>query len=215
VDPDAKQDLLGVGTRGAGDLTGPHLPVRRPADNPFASKRIENLRFRFRYTDLPALLKTCRLMDWRGAIVGAKGSGKTTLLETLAAAVADRARLVRLPADSRNPMALINEQLAAPLVDGDIVFLDSAGQLGRLQWWWVSKRWRRVVITAHRRGRLPTLTECRTDLALLDELVAELAPDDIDQLRPELPGLFASEGGDLRRCFRRLYDLYSPRTRSG
>jgi hypothetical protein len=51
----------------------------------------------------------------------------------------------------------------------------------------------------------------RTDPALLRELVAELAPGEVDRMGIDLDGLFRRHRGDVRSCLRALYDLYAGR----
>ena len=69
----------------------------------------------------------------------------------------------------------------------------------------------RLVATLHRPGRLPTLFECTTDAHLLGSLVRYLAPDDAVILEPHLAGLLRRHDGNIRHCFRELYDLYAGR----
>jgi hypothetical protein len=68
-----------------------------------------------------------------------------------------------------------------------------------------------LVATLHRPRLLPTLIECRTDLGLLRELVAELAPADAPLLEPRLDELFERHRGNIRLCLRELYDVYAGR----
>ncbi|MFO1093892.1 MAG: hypothetical protein U0992_11360 [Planctomycetaceae bacterium] len=69
-----------------------------------------------------------------------------------------------------------------------------------------SRRHAGLVITVHTPGRLPTLIDCRTTVALLESRVARLAPDDVDRWRDQLPALFARCDGNIRDCLRELYD---------
>ncbi len=190
-------------------MTGHKIPTHRAADNPFAAGHIENLRFRSDAFDLASLLDRLEHLDWRAAIIGPQGSGKTTLLEALAAEIGSTAHLVSLPGDCCRPDPTIHQQLPRTISVSDLVLLDSAGQLGWITWRWLSRHWQRVVITSHRPGRLPTLVECHTSPRLLAELVGELTPKHASRLEPMLPGLFEQHGGDIRQCFRELYDLFA------
>ncbi len=185
------------------------LPTYRPADNPFAAGRIEKLAYRADGFDIASLTTRLQQMQWRGAIVGPPGSGKTTLLECLAREVGAGAELVRLTGDCNRPSLIILGQLLPPAGSGGIVLLDSAGRLGPLEWWRLRRRYKSIVITSHRPGRLPTLAECTTSPRLLADLVRELTPQHANELEPMMHDLLDRHRGDVRACFRELYDLFA------
>ena len=187
----------------------------RPADNPFASHRIEGLAFRNRDFEVAELCRHLENFRGRAAIVGPKGSGKTTLLEELAAALPGNKIRVRIEASSRRPWRSARSQLPKAVTPNHVVLVDGAGQLGPLGWHLflrATRHSRIFVATLHRPGRLPALVECRTDHGLLRDLVEELAPSDAPALTPRLERLFERHGGDIRLCFRELYDVYAGRT---
>jgi hypothetical protein len=190
----------------------------RPADNPFASHRIDALAFRargFHPSELPVRL---RRLGGRAAIVGREGSGKTTLLEELANHLLDQAIVVRLPGSCPQPWATARDQLPNDLQAGHTVLVDGGEQLGTSGWRRLLQRTSPaggLIATLHRPGRLPILVECRTDLELLRELVAALAPAVATELAPLLPELFERHAGNLRLCFRELYDVCGGRIQAG
>jgi hypothetical protein len=186
----------------------------RPADNPFASHRIDGLAFRAHGVQPSELLNRLRRLGGLATIVGPEGSGKTTLLEELTNHLRDRAIVVRLPGSCPQPWATARDQLPKELNRGHTVLVDGGEQLGAVAWRRLLRRTSPaggLVLTRHRPGGLPILVECRTDLELLRELVAELAPDHARDLDPLLPGLFERHAGNLRLCFRDLYDVCSGR----
>jgi hypothetical protein len=94
------------------------------------------------------------------------------------------------------------------------VFVDGCEQLGAIGWRRLLHETRRaaaVIVTLHRPGRLPTLVECRTDPRLLRKLVDDLAPREALHLGKGLDELFLRHNGNLRQCFRELYDVYAGR----
>ena len=96
-----------------------------------------------------------------------------------------------------------------------LVLVDGAEQLGPIGWHLLlraTRHARSLVATLHRPGRLPTLIECRTRSRLLCDLVEELTPADA-QLEPGLEELFHRHGGNIRFCFRELYDVYAGESR--
>ena len=180
----------------------------RARDNPFASDRVLEVRYR-----LPdgwtweGLLDRLAGLGWRAAIVGPHGRGKTTLLEDLAPRLEARGFRVRtLTLWDEHPR--LNHEDRERLRDlglRDFVLLDGAEQLGRLPWLFLKLRCRRaggLLITSHRPGLLPTLLECRTSPELLAGIVRELTGEELSGAED----LFTRHGGNLRSALRELYD---------
>jgi hypothetical protein len=190
------------------------LPLR-PAENPFASHRVEGLSYRHRGSSRPDLEERLMVLGGRAAVVGPKGTGKTTLTGELATRFDRDAVRVAIPAACPQPWQAVRSQLPRTVGGRHAVFVDGAEQLGPVGWRRLLHATRNatcLVVTLHEAGRLPTLTECRTDAELLRELVQILAPDQAKALDPLLPGLFECHDGNIRECFRELYDLFAGRT---
>jgi energy-coupling factor transporter ATP-binding protein EcfA2 len=187
----------------------------RPADNPFASHRIEGLAYRCDGRAAAALGRRLEVKRGRSAIVGPKGSGKTTLLEELASALPGESVLVRIEGGCRHPWRTVRTQLPRPVTPKHLVLVDGAEQLGLIGWRLLlraTRHARSLVATLHQPGRLPTLVECTPDHDLLHALVEELTPDDAPKLKPHLEELFQRHEGNIRSCFRELYDVFAGRT---
>jgi ABC-type molybdenum transport system ATPase subunit/photorepair protein PhrA len=168
-------------------------------ENPYRVSRVETLRFRGS-EPVAQLADTVRSHSYRGAIVGPEGSGKSTLLRELADSIAAdgiRVRVVRFDGVAA---------LASALVDRDTVWLvDGAERIPPPIRATLAKLVRRIVITAHHEtSYLPLLALCDTDLALLDDLLAELAGPTAGSDVAE--ALFRESGGNLRLVFQALYD---------
>jgi ABC-type dipeptide/oligopeptide/nickel transport system ATPase subunit len=182
----------------------------RPADNPFASRRIDALGYRFHRGAIDDIETALALHGNRGAIVGPHGSGKTTLLEELAVHLSGIIVRVRLDTEIDWPVRTAIGALPTRIGPDHAVLIDGAEQLGPLSWRRVHHRIRHagtIVITSHRPGRLPTIHECTTDVELLKSLIAELAPEGVDAV--DFEGLFHRHNGNIRLCFRELYDACS------
>jgi len=189
--------------------------VTTAADNPFRVQRIHALAYRAPNYDRDALLARLETLDYRAAIVGPHGHGKSTLLNELAEALADHGwtcHFLFSNTEKRGVPPDFYTAVAPNLGKRDIVLHDGADLLNLVQWTRFSRAVRKaggLVITSHRKGRLPTLFECRTSEALMLELLAELAPGDGDRLAPRAKALLEEHRGDLREVFLALYDLYA------
>ena len=187
----------------------------RPADNPFASHRVKMNVYWDYDVDAEHLLRRLDQLGGRGAIVGPKGSGKTTLLEDLSFDIDGRVKWVRIPGSDPHPLKTALEQLDRSVTPSDRVLIDGSEQLGTIGWQrflLATLRAGSLVATLHRPGRLPTLFECTPSPEVLSNLVHSLDPDDAVILEPHLPDLFRRHGGNIRLCFRELYDAYAGRT---
>jgi len=182
-------------------------------ENPFAVQRVLTVRYRPQGWTWDQLLSRLADLHYRAAIVGPQGSGKTTLLEDLEPRLAQRGFTVhhlRLTREVRR-FPTKTWQFLRRLRSGDIILFDGSEQLGALRWSlfrWLSRRAGGLVITTHRRGRLPTLMTAQTSVPLLSELVAELTA----AIDADLPNLFNRHRGNLRECLRELYDQFAAGT---
>jgi hypothetical protein len=162
------------------------------------------------------LLVRLEKMHYCGAIIGPDGSGKTTLLEDLGTALARRGfDVISVFINDTTPLT---EQRYGELLHSaganSIILIDGADHLQAGVWRRlkcnVLSTARGLVITSHKPGMLETLTECRTDLPLFEQIVAELMPGGgLEAAR--LAGIFARHGGNIRDALRELYDILSRR----
>lgn len=193
----------------------------RARDNPFAADRIERIRYRFSGTSLDELMARIEELNYRAAIIGPEGSGKTTLLENLQQAFEDRGRKTRLVfVNDSYPLPEAEcRRLLSELAPQDLVLLDGADAMRRSSW----SLFRRhtvghaagLIVTAHRPGLLPTLIECITTPTLFKYLVTTLIPKGFPISPALLDDLHRRHEGNLRACFRDLYDLYAQDDRIG
>jgi ABC-type thiamine transport system ATPase subunit len=171
----------------------------RAHENPYRVSRVEALPFRGS-EPVARLAATVRSHEYRGVIVGPEGSGKSTLLRELAGRIAAdgvRVRIARF-----DDVAA----LASALVERDRVWLvDGAERIPAPIRAMLAMLVRRIVMTSHEEtSTLPLLVHCETDLALLDDLLAELAGPTAAAEVAE--ALFREYGGNVRLVFQALYD---------
>lgn len=194
--------------------------------NPFRTRsirpgRIPPLDGVGRALEVTDLLDELEALGGSAALVGPHGSGKTTLLWHAAAALAargHRVERVRL-SDPRGFVSLLAAVIRG--AGGGIACVDSWERLG---WPWADlvcgfahACGTRLVVTAHRPGRLPTLWTCRTSPALLKSIVARL-PNGGWGVSParerEIEDAFRQSGGDVRESLFLLYDRFEERARA-
>lgn len=186
----------------------------RARDNPFRTERTDHLKFRAPGFDWDALLAQLELLEGRGAIRGPQGSGKSTLLRELGERLASLGFGVRSARPSLDDRWLARRQVRALARGADqrtALLLDGADRVGPLEWRRLLSAAQEaavLVVTTHREGRLSTLHRCTTSVALLRELVYELAP--ANQLGSlSFRDVFSREQGNIRTALRALYDRFS------
>jgi len=191
-------------------------------ENPFRTERLDGLGFRAAATGAPAdlgdLLERFEALGRRAAVIGPEGSGKTTLLDALDRQLTGRGFEVRRLRAAPGGGALWSAAGPARR-DGagprTLLFVDGIDRLPAA----ARRRVRRaargaagLLVTAHRRLRLPTLIECATTPALLAALVEELAGGSAARWPvPAAAALHARHRGNLRTALLELYDLCAGR----
>ena len=189
----------------------------RAKDNPFKTDSVLGVRYRLRDRTWGELLGQLRRLGYRAAIVGPHGSGKTTLLEDLEPHLAALGfSLIRLRLDDRTrrfERGFLRD-LFRNLTERDLLLFDGAEQMSRLAWRGFKRRAKRaggLIITSHKRGRLPTLVECETSPELLREIIRELIGGEAEARYAATEELHAKHRGNLRDALREMYDMYSER----
>lgn len=198
----------------------------RARDNPFATDRVHGMRYVCVGESWASLLARLQRLRYRAAIVGPHGAGKTTLLADLHAELAARGfriKALRLTCERPTFDRAFLDRFFQLLTPADVVTLDGAELLSR--WAWTSFRRHTacasgLIITSHRSGLLPTLTECHTSAPLLGGLIEQLLTGATSRAIPlsgvslHLPSaeeLFARHQGNLRAALRELYDRCAER----
>jgi hypothetical protein len=186
-------------------------------DNPFATHRVLQVRYRLAGETWEQLLARLRQMHYRAALVGPRGTGKTTLLEDLEprlAALGFVPQSFHLYADQCRWNPAWTESFFAGLGPRDMILLDGAEQMPRLGWWRFRQRCCHaggLIITSHRAGLLPTLITCRTSPELLRDILGLLLGPDGQIPNEMILRLYRRHHGNLREVLRELYDHWSSR----
>jgi hypothetical protein len=175
--------------------------------NPFASKRLLQIRYELQQESWTQLLQRLAQFNYRAAIVGPEGSGKTTLLEDIALRLRNRFVLKWFT------LSVNQRELKIPDIrHNHLILLDGFDLLPpwKRKWLlWKAKNCHGLIVTAHSPTTLPTLVECSTTPELLDRISKKLVESPQKQLNH---ALFQKHQGNLRDVFRELYDIWAALT---
>lgn len=183
-------------------------------ENPFATCNLEQIPFRFPPgVDWDSVLDRLEAQQWCASIVGGNGSGKTTLMEQLVPRLEARGFepvLFRLATESsmkdKDRLADKFREIKTP----GLILLDGAEQLSTRQWLparAAASQAAGFIVSVHRTSRLPVVLELETSPKLLASLVEELTGGKLAEGESE--EIFHRRRGNLRDCFRELYDRWS------
>ena len=187
--------------------------------NPFSTRwtRPGALAYRFAEGDSSAsVIERLAANGWRGAIIGPHGSGKSTLLATLEPALSQHGRTPLTVVLHQGQHTLDWSRLAKELRPETVLIVDGYEQLR--PW----NRWRLdqlvghagcgLIVTTHRRVRLPMLVETAVDRSIARALVAELLTRGSAPLPPaEIDAALDHHPDNLREALFELYDVYEQR----
>jgi hypothetical protein len=192
-------------------------------ENPFASSRVERLRYRWPGFALEQHLPRLERLSWRGVILGPHGSGKTTLLLELFDHLSRSQPLGRhcqlwMVGRERDLQTQQWLELSAGWRPNGILLVDGIERLpwfarqrllGRTQVFSRSAIPRSIIATSHQSLGLPVWVDCKTDEALMEQLVLELLPHASPVLIEEAKQQFQASAGNIRQVFWKLYDKMS------
>jgi RecA/RadA recombinase len=190
-------------------------------DNPFASEKVEQLKFIPTATSVDKLTQMLPEVGFRCAIAGPHGSGKTTLMLEISNILQAGGHIVKhIFVNDTNPMTTeMRDDLIANLQAGEIVLFDGADLIGRIAWQKLKrsifKAKAGLIITTHKRGMMDTVAECSTSPQLLKTITNTLLADHEtlnDQLIDEI---YARHNGNIRNCLWQMYDFWSGKGRPG
>jgi GTPase SAR1 family protein len=185
----------------------------RARDNPFAVHRVARFRYQWSEDEWCSELKRLEQLNFQAAVVGPHGSGKTTLLEDLAQRLESRGQTTWLFRLHTGDRLFPREQFECvrKLPESTVVMLDGAEQLGVLPWRRFSRFFRRtgrpLIVTIHSPGRWPTWVSSKSDVRILDQIVARLLPESELATAQINRRLFDKHRGNLRDALREWYDL--------
>jgi hypothetical protein len=195
-------------------------PSRR--DNPFATCWIRPGRIAYRFAageSAQHLVTELAAQNWRGAIIGPHGSGKSTLLESLRPALIAAGKDVLLIALHDGQRQLPADFFPSDNSPNVVLIIDGYEQLSWLERWRLARECRRIkcglLVTAHVQTCYPTLIRTSPNLALIEQLIADLCREVSTSITPkDLVASHACHGSNVREIFFDLYDRHERRRRS-
>ena len=185
----------------------------RAKDNPFGAQRLDAIGYIPQGEPLNMICNRLKTMDCTAAVVGPHGSGKSTLLRKIQDAfdaAGDGTQRLFVSRDVKLPWKTVTQCIDS-MNGQDILFFDGANHLP----FWRFRQLKRLthqrqiglVITSHTEGLLPTLLHCRTNPALLAEIINRLSAEDAVATE-QIEALFQAHQGNIRDCLWQLYDEY-------
>jgi ABC-type branched-subunit amino acid transport system ATPase component len=202
--------------------TTPSLTNTPPSreTNPFATcwTRPGAIPFHFQTGETASsLIAKLAAHNWRATIIGPHGSGKTTLLESLKPTLIAAGRSV-------HTVSLQNGQRRLPPLPSHqgsnfLLVIDGYEQLSRLErieilsWSYLTRIG--LLVTSHARTFLPTLIRLAPNLALVEELVADLSAKVSTTITPaDVAASHACHGSNVREILFDLYDRHEQQRRA-
>ena len=182
-------------------------------ENPFRASCIDALPFHFEQQHLSQVWERFRSHHWRGVLVGPHGSGKTTLRETLEHRLRAEGWSVHqiILSDTETPTWSLLHGHIQTCSPKTIVSLDGLDRLGPFLWWRLQRATPHcggLLATSHVTGRLPVLHQHTPSPGLLQHLVGLLISDQMTRADIDYQALFVRHQGNIRNCFRELYDRW-------
>jgi len=181
--------------------------------NPLSIDRVSSLAFLFKTGEWTEHLEKLKKLNYRAAIVGIQGSGKTTLLRNLDKQLCNleiKTHLLFVPRSTENQSRLLNNALEKSR-NGAILLIDGIERLGLLKRMSLLNKTRSaegLIITSHLTCRLPTWIHCRTNPALMANVLTKLC---LDHEEVQTAGAIAFEksAGNIRLALFDLYDQFA------
>ncbi len=184
----------------------------RAKDNPFATRKIEELGYIPDDLPLEELFGRFESLGRHALILGPHGSGKTTLLDAMekdARSRGEETAQVFISLDCSPVWEKIREQIF-DLSAGGTVFLDGFDHLSFFRknriCRWVKNRQIGLLATSHKEGFFPILHKRAPSHQILLDIAARLTGGHGIFSEARLLEIFNAHGGNIRECLRQLYD---------
>ncbi|MGN6507758.1 MAG: hypothetical protein ACTHM6_19535 [Tepidisphaeraceae bacterium] len=184
---------------------------RAAHENPFRVDRVTRLAFIDEANVIGALAERASAAVVRGAIVGPEGSGKSTLLRALLSVLEARGhRLVRVQLGASATTAELQAAAAMAIESaGGVVAIDGFEQFGWRLRRRVMRRCPRLLVTAHRPLRIPTIVHLQPGPSTLDAILARLLDRVSLATRDFAQERLSARGGDIRATLFDCYDAWA------
>ena len=133
-------------------------------------------------------------------------------LEPALCALGFRIKNLRLDDEKRSFAKAFITDFFANLTAQDFILFDGAEQMTAIDWQlfkFRSKKAGGLLITAHKKGLLPTLKECATSPELLEGIISDLLGSELPESHSPTVELFHRHRGNIRVALREMYDVYA------
>ncbi len=180
--------------------------MRRPADNPFRSACIDQLRYIPQDKHVDELFERLQELNYHASLLGKHGTGKTCLLDALELRLQESGKQtirIHINADREKPSVRSIYQLHQDNTEACIL-IDGADSLPRFAWQrikWKVRHAPGLIVTSHERKILPPLHRQNSNPEILQEILSRL----VDQPNINAQDLWHRHAGNLRECLRQCY----------
>lgn len=171
-------------------------------ENPFRVEKLHGVCLRLDWS-IDEIFQKLESSGWKGAIVGDHGSGKTRFLNELEKEMRRRSFLTEKIFLTDNRRTIPWGKLF--FHSRKMLLIDGAEQLMAWEWFLLRLLARGLVITCHKKEKLPVLIEMKTSVELLEEIVKELSKENFWKFDCE--ELFRKHRGNIRDALRECFDL--------
>ena len=185
-------------------------------ENPFATDRAQRLlTFRSEWADtsMDQLTNQWKKLNRRASILGRHGSGKSTLLASWKHHLeTNKHPVIHLFLSRENGSFSTAQWNLIANCQGQTILLDGEEQLSwkqRHRFYQLTKNASGILVTRHKKGRLPNLCHLDPGIEILHRCIRELAPDHYQTLSTHLPTWWKQYRGNIREILLECYDFIS------
>jgi len=159
---------------------------------------------------MQSLTENWEKLNRRAEIIGRHGAGKSTLLASWKKNLeSNNHQVIHLFLNRENQSFSETQWQKIATCHGKTILLDGEEQLSwrqRHRFYQLSKNASGLLVTRHKKGRLPTLCHLDPGIDTLHRCVQKLSPELYQELAPHFPKWWKQYRGNIREILLKCYD---------